>query len=161
MSDRQKDAAPFDWHPRFKRVHDYLEAKARPGKLPGRQHIDPLELRDVLPHLMLVDVERAPGQPIRYRIRLVGTQVVALQGSDATGKYVEDVLNKGPDIIAGYSEILETRQPQYRRGAVATTDRDHLTYQRIAFPLAADGETVDMLLFVFAIDAPAAPSTPL
>lgn len=157
MSDRQEEAAPFDRHPRFKRVRDYLAAKAPPGKLPGRQHIDPLELRDVLPHLMLVDVVRAPGQPVRYRIRLFGTEVVALQGSEGTGKYVEEVLTKGADIIARYSEILTTRQPQYRRGAVASADRNHVTYQRIAFPLATDGETVDMLLFVFAIDAPTPP----
>jgi hypothetical protein len=160
MTVRQEDTAPFEQHPRFKRLHDYLAAKAPPGKLPGRQHIDPLELRDLLPHLMLVDVVRAPGRPVRYRIRLVGTAVVALQGSDATGKFVEEVLDKGPDVIARYEEILATRQPQYRRGEVATAGRDHLTYQRVAFPLATDGDAVDMLLFVFAVDRPGAGPTP-
>lgn len=158
MTDQQEDTAPFEQHPRFKRLHDYLAAKAPPGKLPGRQHIDPSELRDLLPHLMLVDVVRASAQPVRYRIRLVGTEVVALQGSDATGKFVEEVLDKGRDVIARYEEILTTRQPQYRRGQVATAERNHLTYQRIAFPLAADGETVDMLIFVFAVDGPARPT---
>ena len=154
MADRQDDTGVFDRHPRFKRLRDYLASKAPPGKLPGRRHIDPLDVPDLLPHIMLVDVVRSPGQRLRYRIRLVGTEVAALQGADETGKFVDDVLTKGPDIIAGYEEILTTRQPQYRRGDVATSGRDHLTYQRVAFPLATDGETVDMLMFVFAADPP-------
>ncbi|HTY67430.1 MAG TPA: PAS domain-containing protein [Alphaproteobacteria bacterium] len=154
MPEKQEIVPPFDRHSRFARLRDYLASKAPPGKLPGRQHIDPLEIPDLLPYLMLVDVIRAEGQPPRYQIRLVGTRVVAIQGADATGKFVEEVLDKGPDIIAHYEDILATRQPQYRRGQVATQDRTHVSYQRVAFPLASDGETVDMLIFVFAMDIP-------
>jgi len=131
-----------------------------PGRLPGRQHIDPLEIPDLLPYVMLVDVIRAAGQPLRYQIRLAGTQVVAIQGADATGKFVEEVLDKGPEIVARYEDILTMRQPQYRCGQVATQGRNHVTYQRMAFPLATDGETVDMLMFVFAMEAPGEPGVP-
>jgi len=100
---------------------------------------------------MLVDVIREDRGKARYRIRLVGTEVVAIQGSDATGKYVEDVLTakEGVEVIRGYDEILLTREPQYRKGIVATPGREHVPYERVAFPLAADGENVDMLAFVF------------
>ncbi len=160
MPETQDIPPPFDRHPRFARLRDYLASKAPPGKLPGRQHIDPLEIPDLLPHLMLVDVIRAAGQPPRYHIRLVGTQVVVIQGADATGKFVEEVLDKGPEIIAHYDDILTTRQPQDRRGQVATQNRNHVSYQRIAFPLATDGETVDMLIFIFATGAPGESGTP-
>jgi hypothetical protein len=136
---------------RFRRLADYLAAKAPPGKLPGRKHIDPLELADLLPWLMLIDViPQTSGEP-RYRIRLVGTEVVAIQGSDGTGKFVEEVLtgSEGSDVIRRYGEILRTHEPQYRRGTVAATGREHVPYERIVFPLANDGERVDMLLFVF------------
>jgi len=144
-------ASPLDSHPRFRRFADYLAAKAPPGKLPGRKHIDPLELADILSWIMLVDVIREDRGKARYRIRLVGTEVVAIQGSDATGKYVEDVLTakEGVEVIRGYDEILLTREPQYRKGIVATPGREHVPYERVAFPLAADGENVDMLAFVF------------
>jgi len=141
----------FERQPRFRRLGGYLAAKAPPGKLPGRRHVDPLEIPDLLPYVMLVDVVRAPDQPPRYRIRLAGSEVVKIQGSDATGKFVEQVLTQGPEIIAGYAEILANRQPQYRSGEVATAGRDHVFYERMAFPLAGDGETVDMLIFVFAV----------
>ena len=137
---------------RFRRLADYLAAKAPPGKLPGRKHIDPLELADLLPWVMLIDViPQASGEP-RYRIRLKGTEVVAIQGSDGTGKFVEEVLNgkEGLAIVRAYGEILRSREPQYRRGNVASIGREHVPYERVAFPLASDGENVDMLLLVFA-----------
>ena len=142
----------IDSHPRFRRLADYLAAKASPGKLAGRQHIDPLEISELLPYLMLIDVVPQAGGEPRYRIRLVGTDVVAIQGQDGTGKYAEEILTaeEGADIIRDYGEIVRDRQPQYRRGMVATPGRDHVAYERVAFPLAQDGEHVDMLIFVFA-----------
>lgn len=137
---------------RFRRLADYLAAKAPQGKLPSRKQIDPLELADLLPWVMLIDVmPQASGEP-RYRIRLVGTEIVAIQGSDGTGKYVDEVLTggEGADVIRGYGEILHTREPQYRRGNVPVSGRGHVPYERVAFPLASDGEHVDMLMFVFA-----------
>ncbi len=143
----------IDHHPRFRRLADYLASKAPPGKLLGRQHIDPLEIPDLLPYLMLVDVMPQQPGPTRYRIRLVGTQVVAIQGTDGTGRNVGEVLTAEQgcsEIIRGYEEIVRTHEPEYRSGIVATHGREHVAYERIAFPLAADGEHVDMLMFVFA-----------
>jgi len=145
----------IDDHPRFKRLGDYLAAKAPPGKLPGRQHIDPIELGDLLPHLMLVDVvPQGEGEP-RYRIRLIGTDLVAAHGSDPTGKFADEALSGGQvtDIMLGYAEIVRSRQPQFRSGKVASPGREHIPYRRFAFPLARDGENVDMLIFVFVRDS--------
>ena len=148
------DSSHIDEHPRFRRLADYLAKKAPPGKLPGRQHIEPTEIPDLLPWIMMIDVITKPGAEPRYRIRLVGTEVVAIQGSDATGKYVTDVLNKDDvaSILQNYGEIVRSGQPGYRRGIVATTGREHVRYRRIVFPLARDGEHVDVLMFVFVND---------
>ncbi len=143
--------SPAESHPRFRRFAAYLAGKAPPSKLPGRQHIDPAEIVDLLPYLMLIDVIPQEKAEPRFRIRLVGTEVVAIQGSDETGSFVDDVLtgDEGASIIRGYNEIIATKQPQYRHGSVATKGRDHVPYERVAFPLAADGEHVNMLAFVF------------
>lgn len=144
----------IDEHPRFRRLADYLSGKAEPGRLPGRQHVEPTEIAELLPWIMMIDVISQPGAEAHYRIRLVGTEVVQIQGSDGTGKYVEEVLNKSEvaSIVQGYDEIIRSRQPGYRRGVVATEGREHVPYRRIAFPLARDGEHVDMLMFVFVRD---------
>jgi hypothetical protein len=142
----------IDHHPRFQRLASYLASKVPPGRLPGRQHIDPLEIPDLLPYLMLIDVVPQHSGPARYRIRLAGTEVVAIQGSDGTGQYVEEVLTAEQgcaEIRRGYDEIVRSHRPEYRSGVVATPGREHIDYERIAFPLAADGEHVDMLIFVF------------
>ncbi|MDE2166528.1 MAG: PAS domain-containing protein [Alphaproteobacteria bacterium] len=131
-----------------------MPARRPPGKLPGRQHVEPTEIVELLPWIMMIEVIAVPDAETRYRIRLVGTEVVAIQGSDGTGKYVEEVLdtNDVAAILRGYGEILRTRRPEYRAGIVATTGREHVPYRRVAFPLARDGEHVDMLLFVFVRD---------
>jgi hypothetical protein len=138
-------------HPRFHRLADYLAAKAPPGRLPGRQHIDPLEIPDLLPYVMLLDVVAQASGPARYRIRLAGTEVVRIQGADNTGRFTDEVLTaeEGAAIMRNYEEILRDRRPQFRHGTVATPGREHVVYERIAFPLASDGEHVDMLIFVF------------
>lgn len=152
--------SPIDENNRFRRLADYLAAKAPLGKLPGRQHIDPLEFTDLLPWIMLIDVlPQTAGEP-RYRIRLMGTEVVAIQGADETGRFVEEVLTgaDGAEVVRGCDEILRTRQPLHRRGMVATSGREHVHYERVAFPLAGDGEHVDMLILVFAnVKKPAGP----
>lgn len=147
-------SVPVDEHPRFRRLADYLAGKAPPGKLPGRQHIEPTEITDLLPWMMMVDVTAMPDGGLRYRIRLVGTEVVAIQGSDGTGKYVEEVLDKSEvaAILRGYDKVVRAREPEYRSGVVPTAGREHVPYRRIAFPLARNGEHVDMLLLIFAND---------
>jgi hypothetical protein len=46
----------IDERPRFQRLADYLARKAPPGKLPGRQHVEPTEIVELLPWIMLIDV---------------------------------------------------------------------------------------------------------
>ncbi len=109
---------------------------------------------------MIYDVIRSPDRGLRYRVRLAGTQIVELQGYDPTGKFVDEVLTTGPELISSYDEIVADRQPRYRRGEVAAAGREHRIYERIVFPLAADGDNVDMLIFVFAIDSPSRDGKP-
>ena len=141
-------------HSHFRRLVEYLASKAPPGKLAGRQHVDPTEIAELLAWIMLIDVISQKDAEPRYRIRLVGTEVVKIQGSDGTGKWVEEVLNSDevPGILEGYAKIIRTHEPGYRRGIVATVGREHVLYRRMVFPLARDGEHVDMLMFVFAPD---------
>ena len=155
-----KGSPHLDEHPFFRRLAEYLARKAPTGKLPGRQHVDPTEIADLLPWIMLIDViSRKAGEP-SYRIRLAGTEVVKIQGTDGTGRWVEEVLTNAEvvEIFKGYAEILRTHRPGYRSGIVASTGREHVLYRRIAFPLARDGEHVDMLMFVFAPEEKPTPS---
>lgn len=67
-----------EWHPRICRLYSYWQTKHPPNGLPGRQHIDPLELRDLLPTIWLLDVQR---EPFRLRYPVVGTGIVEAMGA--------------------------------------------------------------------------------
>ena len=55
--------------------------------MPARGDLDPVDLKAVLPMLMLIDVG---ADERRYVYRLVGTREVEMRGSDPTGKAIKD-----------------------------------------------------------------------
>jgi hypothetical protein len=142
----------LDAHPRFRRLADYLASRTAPGQLPGRQHIDPVEIPDLLPYLLLADVVTEPGSETQYRVRLAGTGVNALRQINGTGKLVRDIMADGDqiEILRDFDEVLATRNPQYRERLVMLPSGEQVAYARVAFPLARDGERIDMMILVFA-----------
>jgi hypothetical protein len=142
----------LDAHPRFRRLADYLAAKTPPGNLPGRQHIDPVEIPDLLPFLLLADVITQSDGETQYRVRLSGTSVNALRQLNGTGKLLRDIMadSNQIEILRDFDEVLATRQPQYRRRQVTLPGGESVAYARVAFPLARDGERIDMMILVFA-----------
>lgn len=51
--------------PKIRRVYEYWLARCWDGKLPARSDVEPLDLADALPHLILADVTHAPFE-MRY-----------------------------------------------------------------------------------------------
>jgi hypothetical protein len=145
------DGLPLERHPRFRRLYDYLSAKAPPGLLPGRQHIDPVEIADLLPYVTLIEVVNQAEGPLRFHVRLAGTWVVVQHGREITGHFIDEVIAgpQAPAVVAKLQEVVATRRPNHRRTTVAAREREHVAYERIAFPLARDGVTVDMIMVVF------------
>jgi hypothetical protein len=135
--------------PQFVRMRDYLAGVAPPGKLPGRQHVDPLAIRALLSFTNLVDVERKDGN-IRFRFRLIGTLQSTAAGREISGRYLEDaVLPEYFERIRGnMMAVLETREAVYDRFGMPHPNRDFIDTERVYFPLARDGENVDMLLIL-------------
>jgi hypothetical protein len=145
MVDVVHDPAPrlID-HPGLRALYDYWDGCRQGGRLPGRQHIDPLHIPDLLPNLMLFDV----AAPDDLRYRLVGTALVARLGRDPTGLPAQDGY-LGEDwekIRPDYLYVVAERRPCLRWNAVLGPRAKRLPYQRLLLPLARDGATVDMLL---------------
>ena len=138
--------------PRFRTLFDYWQSKAPAGLLPGRQHIDPVELKALLPYIVLFDVVRQAGGDYRFRHRLIGSHVHSLLPSITSGSFVDEIAHAEhyrrlhyPEML----EIIETHRPNYaeRRGPVMP---EHFTYFcRLKLPLASDGVTVDMVLGLY------------
>jgi hypothetical protein len=144
-------AADFEkLHRRFALVRDYLVRMAPAGKLPGRQHIDPVDLGPrLLPFINLVETVWDDGE-LRFRYRLVGTQQTAAAGREITGKFVEDAVL--PAYVARIKRnmrvVVYSRTPIYDTFPMPHPQREFIQTERVYFPLATDGETVDMILIV-------------
>ncbi|MEE8445015.1 MAG: PAS domain-containing protein [Alphaproteobacteria bacterium] len=126
-------------------LHEYWLSKASGGNLPGRRDIDPIEIPQILDSVFLIDVIRSDAG-LRFRYRLTGTKIVQIYQNECTGMWVEDAFPEQADeLIAGYTEAVESGVATHARYAAPSPGRDHITVERLICPLAADGETVDML----------------
>jgi hypothetical protein len=131
-------------HPNLMRLYDYWAERRRGRSFPSRQDIDPVEFKFALGNVTLIDVLH---EPLRFRFRLVGTLMAQRMGWDLTGKMVDETPDAAyrDSIIAAYKQIVETRRPStvlYER----TIDGQARRFEVLRLPLAADGETINMLL---------------
>lgn len=144
---------PLPLHQRFYDMMRYLEDVAPDGRLAGRQHIDPLDFSQVIALVNLMDVERADGT-LRFRFRLVGTEQTRRAGREHTGLLIEEVL--APELVARVNSnmrrVLQVRVPVFDTFPMSHPQREFILAQRMYFPLASDGETIDMLLTLHGYD---------
>lgn len=82
------------------------------GRGPGKEFLDPLRLRFLLGSLSLLEVEKAP---LRFRYRLVGTDIVQRLGIELTGKMLDDHPdgNIRPFLLQGASMVCREAKPVY------------------------------------------------
>ena len=148
-------------HPSVQRARDVIEAARDPAlrrlvsywlaihpgsHLPGRQHFDPIDVPWALRNLVLTDVER---DPFRFRVRLMGTAVVAAFGADYTGAYLDASIANFERSFGHVHrvEAVESALPNYRFGDPSLVFKlDFAPVERVHLPLATDGERIDMLL---------------
>lgn len=144
---------PIEPHQRFFDMMGYLAAAAPECRLPGRQHIDPLDFRSVISLVNLMDVDRS-GRAPRFRYRLVGEAQTRTVGRELTGLYLEEAVVPEllPRVQANMSKTVATQQATFDSFPMPHPDRHFVVAQRMYYPLAADGETVDMLLVLHGYD---------
>ena len=132
-------------HDGLRQVYRYWLGKKGDRVAPGRADIRPEELVPLLPNLYLVDVEGA-----RFRLRLVGTEIVQEYGAEITGRYLDeiDLDDRKAEILHEYLQATRDRAPQFRRWDYEKEDGRQLRYSRLILPLSSDGKTVDKLLCV-------------
>ncbi len=142
--------------PVLKRLFAYWSSKRADGQPPPRTAIDPADLRDILPYLWLVDVER---EPWRFRFRLVGTKITEWAGREYTGRYVETEAYgpQAPTIAAQYREVAERCLPMWHQQHAPWIGREFRFYEKVMLPLLAPGGNVGMLLCAMSMTSAPAP----
>ena len=125
---------------RIRKLNDYWQAKAK-GKVPSRSDIDPVDVRELLPNLMMIDML---GDPPRFRYRLVGTRVVQYTGFDFTGRCIDEMVFQGRDFMEQcYRRMLAEKRPIFGHYAWLVRSRHFGQCEFGLFPLSDDGVTVN------------------
>jgi hypothetical protein len=125
---------------------------ARPSlkRLPGRQHIDPLDIRALLPGVWLVDVVRPrTGGFLRFRMRLQGTAIYDFVGHDSTGRFLDEIFENF-EVTQSWralkNAVLHHKISYLRHPHLSRFSDSHIDVEQIYLPIATDGENVDMVL---------------
>jgi hypothetical protein len=138
-------------HSSLQRLYEYWAARRGDRLMPARGDIDPIDLKELLPLLILIDVV---SDSRRYVYRLVGTHEVEMRGSDPTGKAVHEAYyGESSDTTTAYLDhVVRTRQPLLYRGIYqpfrTRTQREDVLF----LPLSHDGETVNMIMVLGHVD---------
>jgi hypothetical protein len=131
--------------PRLMSLYGYWSDKKGARPLPGRKDIDPLEMKDWLGNLMLVEF---PGDITSYRIRLDGTNLEHYYGSARTGRGIETLTSEEERelILEQYRPVVESKRPRYIESDFINSDGVFSRQAKLILPLSNDGDRVDMVL---------------
>jgi hypothetical protein len=134
-----------DCHPSLQNLHEYWNAQRGTRSMPARSDIDPVDLKPILPVMILIDVV---PDPRRYVYRLVGTHEVEMRGSDPTGKPVEEAYyaESAEDTTYYLDRVVRTRQPVLYRGTYQPLSTRTQREDVIFLPLSNNGEAVNMIM---------------
>ncbi len=123
-------------------LYDYWLSKRRGRDMPTMADIDVMEIAELLPNLLLVDIE---GDGTDYRLRMVGAALTAAHGFDSRGKILSEVLPDGihKDYVQGlYKEVVDERCGLFCECEHGDAVRKWHTTVRLLLPLSDDGENV-------------------
>ena len=130
----------------LRRIWLFLEQKRGDRTMLSRADIDPVDLRQVLPRVGLIERHHPPE---RYRMRLAGTHWTNVLGFDPTGTW----LDQWP--YEPHRELFEAVL-----GVTVATKRGHwvrrqafvegstVLFEAMILPLSPDDETINMLLTI-------------
>ena len=131
--------------PRIRRAYEYWDSKRKGRPMPARADIDPSEIRDLLPGIILIDVAH---DPLRLTYRLVGTDEVEARGYDPTGKDVaEHVFAVTPQFgLETYRLAAEDCVVVYDQEPWSAPNPRLCEVGSLVMPLSNDGKSANMLM---------------
>lgn len=140
--------------PRLGEFYAYWAEKWEDGRFPRRSDIDPTDIPQILPYLLLVDPER--GARLRFRYRLMGAYLAGFGGIDFTGKYLDELplLHIAEPVERCYAlstnegrlTMLRAQFQFYDDGRGGYVNKGWLPFVALVLPLFAEDKTVNMLI---------------
>jgi hypothetical protein len=127
-----------------KRGYAYWRGRCS-ARLPARAMIDPTDIPNLLPHVVIHGVRR---EPLDFVYRLIGTEVRRHMAEDRTGQWMSAIPGQQPpsQIWNNLARIAASGRPVLNQTPYVGPHSDFVRMESVQLPLAADGVTVDMIL---------------
>jgi hypothetical protein len=146
--------------PTLNAVFSYWDAKRGSRRMPSRSDINPVEMREHLGWIMMVEVLDDMAD---FRYRLIGTKVTRYFVENATGRTVGDAFERfGAGAVKGiqavYRKVARDRIPVRAHGdanwliSEDADAKDYPHFDSLMLPLSDDDETCNMLMIIFTFD---------
>jgi hypothetical protein len=127
-------------------LYQYWDTVRRGRVMPQRADIDPTEIPNLLPYVIVYAVSPGGGA---YQIRLVGEEITHFVGQNLAGQLAgsfmtpraAEMMNKILDAVA------KERVPKFRAGkAYWHAEKTNRDFEACFLPLSSDGETANLIL---------------
>lgn len=147
-------------NPILRRGYDYWLVKCAGRPFPDRADLDPAEIKDILPHLTILEVTGDDAEP-RFRYRLVGTAVVDAIGRNRAGRFADEVLHRRQtEFLFGlWREVCGSGRPIYAASSyggesdsVCHPAEAGLSTEQLLLPFSVRGGTVRQIITVQTFD---------
>lgn len=133
---------------RILRALSYWQAKRGARRVPDRAEFDPIDIPDIMPHVVMWDV-----LPDGYRCRLAGTKMVEIHGREMTGIAMSEFHGvHNTTIQPEYDGVVLTGSPHYVERNLFWMHRDYRRYARILLPFSNGGSDVKIIVNVSHFD---------
>ncbi|MEO3432951.1 PAS domain-containing protein [Inquilinus sp. CAU 1745] len=138
--------------PRVKWLLAHWREKSLDRPYPDRRDLDPIEMKPVLPYLILSEIRQ---DPLDVRFRLVGTACVAGAGYDYTDLSIRETgfAAEADMWLDLYAEMIETAAPIFGADYVITARGKPARYEFAMFPLSAGGPDIAQCLSIEDFDS--------
>ena len=144
-----RDNSRPDWMsrklPRIERLQAYWQSRRGGRTVPLRRDIDPGDLKDILPYIIIAELHH---DPFRVRYRLGGAAVNSALGYNIAGRWLDEM-----DVAGGqatwtgiYRRVVETQRPVFGCSVGKLSGVTMFSCDFAVFPLSHGGETVDQCL---------------
>ncbi len=133
----------------------FWQMKAGSADMPPVAAIDPGQLKNILPHVVLIDViwpDSAKGdpEPDDFCFRLIGQHSVDAHGANVTGMMVSTLSEFGPEYarlgMAFYRFVCAKKRPIAVRGPLKMIGKDYRQFEAVYLPFCGDKGRVDRIM---------------
>lgn len=137
----------FDKGEPHARLEAYWSEKCKDGLWPSRRDIDPVDLPDILPHILFVEVV-LECDIIRLRYGLTGNAGVQLARREVTGRWFHEMYSDEQTnvVVEVVKKAISTRLPVPYETNMWSPGRENIEVSWLACPLADNGVDIDCLV---------------